>query len=239
MLSFKEEKLKNYELGLKSSIFDGRLTANFAVFQMDWIDQVSSTTNTATNGQFYSFNANRGNSRVRGFEAQITAVPIEGLTVSATTSYNDAKYVDYCSASALNIVGYVTPGKVNCFVVNGNYLENVPPLTMSLSTDYRFDIADGWTAFAGGTYRYRSGQWAEDVNFSQSGPQNLVDLRAGVETDRITIQAFCANCTNDLSPDRATNLADVRLGSTTTLNRTVSASLKRPRQIGVRTAYKF
>lgn len=78
----------NYELGGKSTLLDGALTLDAAVYRTDWSGIQG---NISTNcGQFI---ANLGNARVRGAEIEATLRPAKGLQLGASGSYNDARFV--------------------------------------------------------------------------------------------------------------------------------------------------
>lgn len=84
------ESLTSYELGVKSQLFDNRLRANIALFYMDYRDlQTSSFTNGVV-----SF-VNAGRAKVPGFEVELDAVPVRGLTLSGSAGYSDFKYDEF------------------------------------------------------------------------------------------------------------------------------------------------
>ncbi|MET0369829.1 MAG: TonB-dependent receptor [Sphingobium sp.] len=101
---FDPETVTDYEIGLKSDWFDRRLRANFAVYQSNYNDiqqtilaptQVCSGTPPVCTPGTVTVVDNAAKGRVRGAEAEITVVPINGLTLRGTYSYTNAKYVEY------------------------------------------------------------------------------------------------------------------------------------------------
>lgn len=85
---YRSDRLNNYELGLKAQSADHRLTANLAVYQIDWRDMqyAAQTTNQA-----FSFLANIGESRIRGLEAEVTARRLAGWDLNASLTLTDAR----------------------------------------------------------------------------------------------------------------------------------------------------
>ncbi|WP_343699794.1 TonB-dependent receptor [Caulobacter sp.] len=85
---YRSDRLNNYELGLKGQSADHRLTANLAVYQIDWRDMqyAAQTTNQA-----FSFLANIGASRIRGLEAEVTARRLAGWDLTANLTLTDAR----------------------------------------------------------------------------------------------------------------------------------------------------
>lgn len=81
------ESLTAYEGGLKTQFFGNRLRANFAAFYMDYKDL---QTSNFVNG-VVSF-ANAGKANITGFEAEVDAMPIDGLTLSGSAGYSDFNY---------------------------------------------------------------------------------------------------------------------------------------------------
>ena len=84
---FKSDSLWNYELGLKSSWFDHRLTLDAAAFYIDWknIQQLILL------GCGFQYRANAGAATSKGGEIEVNARPIQPLQMSLGLGYQDAK----------------------------------------------------------------------------------------------------------------------------------------------------
>lgn len=85
--------IDNYEAGWKTSWAGDRIRFNGAIYQLNWQDlQISIL---GANGLTQIQNA--GKARIRGFEAELWTRPADGLTLSSSISYNDAKLTKpYC-----------------------------------------------------------------------------------------------------------------------------------------------
>ncbi|WP_295872370.1 TonB-dependent receptor [uncultured Zhongshania sp.] len=91
---FDEENILSYELGLKSTWLDRRISFNAAVFHAKYTDmQLQQITNNAT--IFLTDVFNVGEAKVDGFEFDLMAVVVEGLTLQASYGYTDADFVEY------------------------------------------------------------------------------------------------------------------------------------------------
>ncbi len=90
-IAFKPETLINYEAGLKSKLFDSRLTANLAVFYMKWSD-IQLEQDDPRTPTFDSFISNAGRAHSVGIELELTARPTDALTLGASVSVQEAKY---------------------------------------------------------------------------------------------------------------------------------------------------
>ncbi|MFW2349945.1 TonB-dependent receptor, partial [Qipengyuania sp.] len=133
------DKLTNYEIGLKGSFFDRRLTANIAAFYIDWnniqvqANRVSDTIQFATN---------IGGAVSKGIEVELAAYPVKGLRLAASGAYIDAK-IDDLTAEEAAISG----------AVDGVRLA-APKFSGSASATYSFPVGDTEEAFVTGNLSY-------------------------------------------------------------------------------------
>ncbi|SFR89991.1 TonB-dependent receptor [Sphingomonas jatrophae] len=81
-----------YEIGFKSEFLDRRLRLNLAAFQTDYDDLQITQPGFSTTAGFVSNTMNAGKATYKGFEAELTAAPVRGLTLMADASYVDPKY---------------------------------------------------------------------------------------------------------------------------------------------------
>ena len=82
------DSLNNYEIGVKSQLFDHRLQLNLSAYYMDW-SNVQFLLFNPTLGINTTFGINGPSYNVKGIEAQVVARVTEGLTVQGSASYND------------------------------------------------------------------------------------------------------------------------------------------------------
>ena len=88
--------LTNYEFGFKTTLLDGKLRFNGAIYQQEWkgFQFAFLGLNSLTQIQ------NGPNARIRGVEADVSFSPVAGLSVSATGAYTDAKTTTNLCAAA-------------------------------------------------------------------------------------------------------------------------------------------
>jgi outer membrane receptor protein involved in Fe transport len=117
--------------------------------------------------------------------------------------------------------------------------------------DYEWKLSSTTTAFVGGTLAY-TGKQRDNFGSEVVGvdpvtgdaifapvPQRhisdyaIVDLRAGVEFDRFTLEAYVKNLTNTEGVNSITVLTDQSLGNNILPDNAIRAALTRPRTIGV------
>jgi iron complex outermembrane receptor protein len=106
---FSPEFVWNYEGGVRSEWFDHRLRLNGTAFYMDYTDlQVSVITQVAPGLPAVPVNGNAGKSKIKGFELEWNAVPVEGLNIYGNYTRTDTKIENLISGST-NLAGKRLP----------------------------------------------------------------------------------------------------------------------------------
>jgi len=98
VISFDPETLTSYETGFKSDLLDRRLRLNVSAFYSDYKKiqiPVLSCPDTPCAARL-----NAGNGHYKGLEAELTARPVDGLSIDASASYIDFKYTSLLPAAA-------------------------------------------------------------------------------------------------------------------------------------------
>ncbi len=107
---YKPDTLTNWEVGLKTDLFDHKVQLNLSAYYMVWEHVQIGFFNPAGGFGNTSFVTNGANFHVKGVEAQIVARPMTGLSVQASATYNDSKQVTApCFTS--NVAGSTSFGK--------------------------------------------------------------------------------------------------------------------------------
>jgi iron complex outermembrane receptor protein len=124
--AFKPERLKSYEVGLKTDLLDHRFRANLAGFYYDYSNlQVNITEGI----QLITRNAAKA--ELYGLEGQFTFLPIDDLRISLNASYLHSEYKDYISPNP-RLPGQGDPGVTlpatgaPAFDLSGNQLAYAP-----------------------------------------------------------------------------------------------------------------
>lgn len=128
---FAPEKVDTYEIGLKSELFDRKLRLNLAAFWNERKDMQLSVFTGFVGGLAQTSIRNAGEARVRGFEAEILARPVEWLTVQATLGHLDGKFLKLLEADPAN------PDGPPINVANNREFPVSPSWTWSISPDIR------------------------------------------------------------------------------------------------------
>jgi iron complex outermembrane receptor protein len=214
----------NYELGIRSTQMDGRLSIDVAVFHVDWKNiQILQVVDN------FGINANGGKARSQGVEWTIGLVPVEGLRLTWDGAYTDA----ILTSQAPAIGG-----------APGDPLPWAPKWSTALDAEYDWNLTDNFRAFVGGTWAYvgsrstdfGSAALPDGTFLTPSGQATLssydtLALRAGIERDNWRIQLYGKNLGD------ARGITAYGAGGTPNLNGELGVI--QPRTFGVTVSAKF
>jgi iron complex outermembrane receptor protein len=143
---FGPEKLTAYEIGLKSDLFDRHLRLNMAVFHANYRDiQLNMQTDPTNPTRTDVLNA--GKARIYGAEIDLVAKPMDGLTLSASYGYTNAKYQRIESVTGQNIA--------DNFVFT-----NIPRNSVTTGVEYEFAQTSFGNFTAAVNYNYQARAYA-------------------------------------------------------------------------------
>ncbi len=181
----KPEKTDAWEVGLKSQLFERRLTFNLAAFWSTTHDYQANVVDTA-GGALRQFLDNIEKVRSRGVELDTRFAPGGGVTGYFSGAYTDAVYSSYANGPCpLERIGTAT---LACDL-SGRPLPGVSKWVVSTGAEYRRPLAVGaldGEAYAGADYNWRSAFFssASDSIYSRIGKYGLLNLRVGFKSDR-------------------------------------------------------
>ena len=176
---FGADKTSNVELGIKSTLLNGLLSIDAAVFHVDWtnIQLLEDVDNTGING-------NGGKAKSQGFEWTIGYVPVHGLTFQWTGAYTDA----HLTTDAPGVHG-----------VSGDPLPYAPKWGTSLDGEYDAAAFANYQYFVGATWSYvgaRSTDFGSDVTEMlqvRLPGYNTYGARVGLDNDRWRYTLYSKN----------------------------------------------
>ena len=131
---YQPEMVDSYEIGLKGSAFDRRLSFSSAIFYNDYTDQ-QVTTQVPAVGGIASFVDNVGSSKFFGAEFEGSVVLTDSLTANVAIGYLDSKFEEFLRYN-LTTQKYED---ISSQVV----LQNAPKWTGYLGLTWRGDVAGG------------------------------------------------------------------------------------------------
>ncbi len=216
--------IDQFEVGVKKEFWKGRFTTNVTAYQIvnSNLSQIAEfdangATNTNTNLRSLS-----GETTSRGVEIDITAKPIEALSIMAGYSYNDMQYTK-------------TTGLTGSFI-EGDRLVRTPQNTANLSIFYTVPSGK-LKGFSAGTIANYIGDRLGGFNNTVNQPASLpadrtiplkgyttIDLSLGYSWKKLSLLCKLSNITNELNY---------------TIHENYSVNPIAPRQIMTTLKYKF
>jgi len=180
------EDVRNWELGLKQQLADGRGTLNLSAF---WFDLSGLQANIAPPG-IRSYLANVGDVRSRGIEAESSWKVTDHFDVSVNGSFIDAKYRSYSNAPCQ--VDQVAPCDLS-----GKPLLQSPKYIGNSTLRYHFDRMENASPYALVQYAYRSKHYG-NVQLDDEAlipGYSLVNARVGarLKEDRYDVALWVDN----------------------------------------------
>ena len=211
------DKTSNLELGIKSTLLNGLLSIDAALFHVDWtnIQLLEQVDNTGING-------NGGKAKSQGFEWTVGYVPVHGLTFQWTGAYTDAKL----TTDAPGVNG-----------VTGDPLPYAPKWGTSLDGEYDAPAFADYKYFVGATWSYvgaRSTVFGSDETMLlqvRLPSYNDYGARVGFDNDRWRWTLYGKNLSDSRGISSYTSSGAPGLNG--------SASVIQPRTFGVTLSTKF
>ena len=235
---FNADKLTNYEIGWKTSLFDHKLRFNGAVFLENWNNVQYAQPGVL--GIIFTMNASEA--RSKGVEAELAWRVVHGLTLSASGTYVDAKLAkDFTCPLTAGCGYYLNGNPVNLGSViapAGTRLPVTPKVKVSATARYETKLAD-FDAFLQGGLTYQGdvpNSLRPDYQavLGSSAAFTTADFSAGIAKDQWTLSTFISNAF-DVRGALSKNLAC----SSTPCLTYARSYITKPQQFGLRAGYKF
>ncbi len=233
-LSVPEEELDSFELGFKGRLFDGRMQLTAAAYSAKWRKQnnrggpLCRFPDGSTQTVFVT--GTGGSTDLQGVELEMQIAATERLTLEATFAWTDSEILRRDCADCLGILGFREIAGL------GKEFSRTPLLSGTASANYRGEFGNGLGWFARGDYIFRGSTWATEANLAETGDQQLVNLRAGIERDAWSIEAYVSNA---LDNDTFTGFQRFTDGSVSAAATMLTAGLPEKRMVGLRANYRF
>ena len=209
---------EDYELGVKSTLFDGKLRLNVDAFQETFFGfQTQAVVGTQT------LTVNAGRLKTHGVEAQFDAAPLDGLSINGGVTWNHTAYdavptgigcytaepqgsgPNQCNSplplTSDNAYLYAAYGGTN---INGNQLAQAPEWTEQLTVRYEKPVWGDWQGFIQGDGIFKS-----SFNFSpfkdpntQQGATAILGLSIGANSNdgHFGLSLYVRNLTDQRVP---------------------------------------
>jgi iron complex outermembrane recepter protein len=136
------ERNTTYEVGLKTRLLDRRVVFNIDAFWTDVTDFQATIVDTGPTqtAALRGYLSNIPKVTVKGFEADLTALVIDGLTARAGLAYADGEYADYPAGPCP--LELQTAATTACNLT-GRRLASLPRLAVTAGLDYARPVGAG------------------------------------------------------------------------------------------------
>jgi iron complex outermembrane receptor protein len=253
LLQYDPEKVISYEVGYKGKLFDNHLQLSLTAFLTNYrnmqqtgeevvgIDQAPDSNTFGRPISTYT-TVNLTNAQIKGIEAEFTATPWRGGTLSGFATYLHARvtksglYVDGYARAERAIYGQTDFDADGTTSLLGKTLPYAPAFSASLNYRHDIDVAGGYRLSPYASVRYQTKMWLDILNYSGAHLAQYqvayakidANMRLTAPNDRFFVEVFGENLT-DVATKSFDNQAYGR----------VRAYFDAPRTWGIRAGTKF
>jgi iron complex outermembrane receptor protein len=248
--TWKDEKVWNYEVGVKSRLLNGNAGVGVSAFYMD-IRDLQATVTAGSCSSRVIFNVPKA--RSQGFEVEFEAAPTRNVDFAISASFNDAELRSTLTSTDASGAVSVVSG-----IEEGRRLPSVPKFQLATAATYQWQVTPGALAYVTGTYQHTGSRFTQvgdedlgTLDLLSFGPNtigapltastftydpklpayDILNLRVGVRRDNWDVSAYINNVTDEralLSLDRERGTR-ARIGFLT----------NQPRTLGIATRIDF
>ena len=168
----KQEELTDYEAGLKLSFLERALEFNLSGYYYDYKDKQLLTNTTDPIFGLLPVLANVPKSNVKGFDFDVTARPVTGLTLRAAVALAKSDIENFQGYNAFNM-----PANLS-----GKPFNFSPKWTGTADAGYQFPLNDHLNGLVGADMTYNSQTWSDLAQTSslRIAPYTIFGARAGI-----------------------------------------------------------
>ncbi|MBI3049619.1 MAG: TonB-dependent receptor [Acidobacteria bacterium] len=175
--AYGEEHTWNVEGGVKTQWLGGRLTANAAVFRIDWDDLQLNLPDPLVPAQFFIANVGRAVSQGAEFEVNARVQP--GIELFSAVGFTDATFKARSVSSGV--------------VVAGNEIPNTPDYTATFGGVVSSAVRGDTTLYGRAEVTFYGAFQYDDLNRAGQDAYSLANFRAGVRSRNVFGEAWVRN----------------------------------------------
>jgi outer membrane receptor protein involved in Fe transport len=234
--SFGPDTTYNKEIGLRYSLFGGKLRGSIAAYTINWDGiQLGSVTENGAIG----ITVNGGKAVSKGVELTFVAKPAKGLTISGNYSYNDA----HLTQDVPGLIHYGNGGYLKIAALAGDRLPGSAKNSGTLGVDYSVPVGVNSLDFnVSGTYNGNILTRPGDQGFGQTLPA-YVTSRGSIGYDFVdqgfVVKLYADNMFNKYAVTGVSNNLSSRIIDNGFASRYYTQSVLTPRRAGIELTKKF
>jgi iron complex outermembrane recepter protein len=182
--TWNDEKVWNYEVGLKSSVWQGFGTFSAAAYYVD-IRDLQATVTAGSCSSRVVFNVPEA--RTRGFEVEFEAAPNRHIDFAVSATFNDSELRS--TLTSTDASGNVT---IVSGIEEGRRLPTVPRFQLVTAATYQWQTRRGALPYITGTYQHVGSRFTQ-IGDEDLGTLNLLSFGDNTIGGPLTAGAFTYN----------------------------------------------
>ncbi|MAI06352.1 MAG: hypothetical protein CBC47_04405 [Alphaproteobacteria bacterium TMED87] len=197
------QKLTSYEIGVKSSLFDGRAIFNIAGYYFKWNNQPFNSFVTVfrdddgdgvpnTNPNFFGV-SDVGTSESMGVEVESAFQLTEQWSGNFNLTYNDNEFIDFQNGTGSVVATLGGNAGSEAVQIKGNRASRFPKWSANLSSTYTDNLNGDWDWYVRGDVNFNGKAVTGVDNLATVDSWTLVNARIGFERDNFRIEGFVKN----------------------------------------------
>lgn len=230
LLKVEEEKLTQYELGVKGRFMDDRFQATLALYKGELTNQQISQSifvNTPQLVTTITFINNAGQTDIQGIELEASFSATDRLRFDGSFGYYDTEIVADNCAQCVRIGGTLRSSE-------GKRVDATPVASGSIVGTYTAPLSGSREWFSRAEYFYTGKAYGDRMNLSVVDAFHRANLRTGLRTESFDLEAYLLNAFEDDTPTGAQLNTDLP-----SFGVALKIGLPEKRQWGLRGTYRF
>jgi len=209
-IEFDDETATGFEMGMKSTLADGTVQLNVALFIIDYKDLQLTSFVDSGGAVPTAAVSNAGKAKSQGVELDVRWAANEGLTLGGSMGWLDAEYEEF-SNGPCSRTHTVTTGESVCDLA-GRELPLAPNLTASVFAEGEFNLGNGINLVSGVDLSW-SQDYFVDFNLEPNIKQNAwakLDVRIGLasQDNKWSVSIIGQNLTDETIAAGGNNIAN-------------------------------
>ena len=260
-LTFDEEELTNFEVGVKANVLENRLQLAAAMYVMEWDKMIQPFTlswdgawNDGSNGPVFNGPfvmartfINTGTGDLSGIEVEANWRMTDNWSLRAAATLASLEYDQFCDPLGVQNLGLpatdtpATGAPTACVEVGGNRLIEQPEQTLVLSPTYRSGTLGNtdWSWLARLDMRYQGDEFVDATNIMGLPATAIFNGSFALRNANWTIRLYGNNLTDDDTPRRIDFSNDNAIAPTGPGRRNFRIRPRIPREVGAQLSYQF
>jgi iron complex outermembrane receptor protein len=140
---FDTQTVDAYEIGLKTTLLDGRMTLNLAAYRNEYEDLLAQEF-VVVGGGVLTVNSNAGAVEATGLEIEMDYLPTENLYLGIRANFSDSEYQNFVLGGE-GFPDTIDADGNSVIDLDGVQVQQTPDATLNIASNYTFSIGDKGT----------------------------------------------------------------------------------------------